>query len=106
MKYFLFLFIFFSIFLCETVFGRGRADNNVKITGMVQVYGSEPHTFVGIAGENGVEYAVYPKAMENELMSLQGYLIEFTVIFVEEESYGSFYLRGGTVTPVRWKVIR
>jgi hypothetical protein len=81
--------------------------NTAKITGTVQIYGNEPHTFAGIAGENGEEYAVYPPSCEDELRTLQGRLIDFTVIILDEpKGYGSLFLRGGTVTPVEWHIIR
>ena len=82
-------------------------QNTVKILGMIQIYGNEPHTFVGIQGEDGEEYAVYSPSNENELRKLQGHLIEFTVIFTEEEqSFGSLFLKSGTVKPVSWRIIR
>jgi hypothetical protein len=82
-------------------------ENMKKLTGRVQIYGSEPRTFVGIVDEQGTEFAVYPPSQEEELRKLQGYLIEFTVIFLEEpQGNGSLYLKGGTVTPVKWEIIR
>jgi len=82
-------------------------ENIIKITGRVQVYGNEPHTFVGIIDENGAEYAVYPREQEIVLRSLQGRLIEFTVIlFNEPMNYGSQFLKGGTVEPIEWTIIR
>jgi len=84
-----------------------RTENMTKITGRVQIYGSEPHTFVGIVDERENEYAVYPPEQENELRRLQGHLIEFTVVFLEKpQGYGSLFLKGGTVTPVTWEIIR
>ena len=81
-------------------------ENAAKILGRVQVYGNEPHTFVGIVDETGTEYAVYPKEQEDRLRSLQGHIIEFTVIFLDEpKTYGSLFLRGGTVEVVSWLVI-
>ena len=80
-------------------------ENTSKILGMVRIYGNEPHTFVGIRSEDGIEYAVYPPSQERELRRLQGHLIEFTVIFPDEGD-GSLVLRGGTVTPVSWRLIQ
>ena len=83
------------------------AENTAKILGKIQIYGSEPHTFVGIIDENGREYAVYPPSQEENLRKLQGHLIEFTVILLDEpQGYGSLFLKGETVTPVSWKVIQ
>ena len=78
-----------------------------KIIGKVQIYGSEPRTFVGIVDQDKTEYAVYPASQENELRKLQGHLIEFTVVFLDEpQGYGSLFLKGGTVTPVKWEIIQ
>jgi hypothetical protein len=84
-----------------------KVENTAKITGMVQVYGNEPHTFVGIVDEKGIEYAVYPPSSEAELIKLQGHLIAFTVIVLDEpKGEGGLYLKGGTVTPLSWEILR
>ena len=89
----------------ETI--NAGAENTIKILGRVQIYGNEPHTFLGIIDENGVEYAVYPQSREEELRKLQGHLIEFTVIVLDNpQGYGSLFLRGGTVTPITWGIIQ
>jgi hypothetical protein len=82
-------------------------ENTAKLIGRVQIYGNEPHTFVGIVDEEGTEYAVYPPAEEEKLRALQGRLIEFTVVFLDgPRGEGGLYLKGGTVTPVSWEIIR
>jgi len=82
-------------------------ENTIKILGKIQIYGNEPHTFVGIVDENGTEYAVYPPSMDEKLRSLQGHLIEFTVILPDKpHGFGSLFLKGGTVKPVKWEVIQ
>ena len=73
---------------------------------MVEIYGNEPHSFVGIVDENGIEYTVYSPESVKELRMLQGHLIKFTVVFVEPQNYQSMYLKGGTVTPLSWEIIR
>ena len=79
----------------------------IKIVGRVQIYGNEPRTFAGIVDQTGTEYAIYPPAQEEKLRTLQGHLIEFTVIFMDEpKSYGSLFLKGGTVEPITWEIIR
>jgi hypothetical protein len=83
------------------------AENTIKIIGRIQIYGNEPNTFVGIVDENGAEYAVYAPAREEELRKLQGHLINFTVVFLyEPQGYGSLFLKGGTVMPIEWEIIR
>jgi len=128
----LFVFILFFIFILPNVFPCGKKEearnpqplpapnsvstadqvntgtnNMIKLTGRVQIYGNEPHTFVGIVDGNGTEYAVFPPEQEKELRKLQGHLIEFTVILLDDpQGYGSLFLKGGTVTPVKWEIIR
>ena len=79
-----------------------------KITGRIQIYGNEPHTFVGIIDrQDGTEYAVYPPSGEEELRELQGRLIEFTVIKQDKPmGLGGLLLRGGTVTVVEWRIVQ
>ena len=84
-----------------------QTGNMVKITGRVKIYGSEPHTFVGIEDERGTQFAVYPPEQEEKLRQLQGRLIEFTVIMLDKPmGEGGLYLKGGTVNPVEWSIIR
>lgn len=84
-----------------------NAEGAVKITGKIEIYGSEPHTFVGIVDENGTEYAVHAPSREDELRRLQGRLIEFTVVFLDDpQVFGSLFLKGGTVEPLGWVIIR
>ena len=81
-------------------------ENIIKIRGRVEIYGNEPRTFAGIVDENGIEYSVHPRSVENELRQLQGHLIEFTVIVLDEpQGFSSLLLRGGTVTPIKWEII-
>jgi hypothetical protein len=82
------------------------ADEAVVVIGQVAIYGSEPHTFAAIVGEDGKTYVVYPKEKEREMWSLQGRRIEFTVRFLDNpQGEGSLYLRDGTVTPLSWRII-
>jgi len=117
MKYIFIVMVF--LFVAFNAFPNGIRDSMNKeaeivtsssetsiIVGRVQIYGNSPHTFVGIVDEEGIEYAVYPAAKETELRALQGYMIRFTVIFYDEpKTYGSMYLKGGTVEPVRWEIL-
>lgn len=115
MKFFTALFVVFCLFSCVTVTKAENTgakntsedksvENTSKITGRVQIYGNEPHTYVGIIDENDVEYLVTPPSVGDELRKLQGRLIEFTVVIVSESP--SMFLKGGTVKPVEWKIIR
>ena len=105
------IFILLFVFTAFSVFSMGKKEKTndssaeKTITGKIRIYGNEPHTFVGIIDEKGTEYAVYSPSQEGELRKLQGHLIEFVVIFLDEPK-GFGRLQGGTVTPVRWKVIQ
>ena len=80
-------------------------ENTIKILGRIRIYGSEPRTYAGIVDENGTAYAIYPPSAEDELRRLQGHIIEFSVIVLDEpQGYGSLFLRGGTVTPLSWEI--
>ncbi|MDR1912632.1 MAG: hypothetical protein LBQ52_09870 [Helicobacteraceae bacterium] len=77
------------------------------ITGRVQIYGNEPHTFVGVIDDKGVEYSVYPKEKEKELRDLQGRLIKFNVEFIDNSQTDNYLLlKGGVITPLSWKIIK
>jgi hypothetical protein len=41
--------------------GDDTVADTVIITGMVKIYGSEPHTYAGIESGDGKIYAVYPR---------------------------------------------
>ena len=80
-------------------------QNIVEIIGRIEIFGNNPHTFVGIVAEDGVTYSVYPPLIEEELRRLQGHLIEFTVTILDEpRGFGALLLGGGTVTPLSWVI--
>ena len=82
-------------------------ENIVKILGRIELFGSGLHVFAGIVDENGTAYAIYPPSTEVELRSYQGHLIEFTVVKLDEpRGAGALFLRGGTVTPLGWEIVR
>ena len=116
LKLFLIALIFISVLSCATV---NRADgaaaeetvtevtpveDTMQITGRVVIFGNEPFIYAGIVSEDGTQYAIYPQETEAELRGLQGRLLVFTVIFSDEQVYGSQFLKGGTVRPVEWEV--
>ena len=111
MRFIAFTLCFFltgiSVFSCSSGAQVEDTTETAKIIGRVHVFGSEPHTFVGIVNEAGVEYAVYPHSKEAELVELQGHLIEFMVIFPDDppRTEASLSLTGGTVTPLSWVII-
>ena len=93
-------FMFFTAFSCAT------AGSTRTIRGTVQVFGSEPHTYAGLATDDGKIYAVYPAEKDAALRQLQGRHAEFTVrVLKESPGEGSLYLKDGTVTPLSWKIL-
>ncbi|MDR2701733.1 MAG: hypothetical protein LBB72_04815 [Spirochaetaceae bacterium] len=110
-----FLLFFFTAF---NVFALGRKEKNAAnnhagsggkntttLIGRIQVYGNEPHTFVGIVDEHDVAYSIHPPNEEAELWKLQGYLIEFTVIFLDKPQGNAGLILGRTLTLIDWKVL-
>jgi len=74
-------------------------ENTEKIIGKVVIYGNEPHTFAAIACEDGTEYLAYPQSQKEMLMQLQGRLVEFTVIFLDNiQDYEAIPFSGKAVT--------
>ncbi|MDR2398092.1 MAG: hypothetical protein LBD74_04950 [Spirochaetaceae bacterium] len=71
----------------------------------MEVYGNEPHTYLGIRSEEDDKvYAVYAPGKEAELRSLQGRTLEMTVRFLKQsQGYGSLFLKDGTVQVLTWK---
>ena len=71
--------------------------------GMVKIYGSEPHTWVGIETvPDGKIYAAGPPEKARELSSLQGRLIDFTVVIQDTGQPGL----SGTATVLSWRIVR
>jgi len=115
-------FLLFFIIAIPSVFTLGRREantpqpqqpvaaeskNTARLIGRIQIYGNTPHTFAGIIDKNGIEYAIYPPELEEKLRPLQGHVIEFTVVILDEpRGVGSLFLRGGTVMPLEWNIIR
>ena len=97
--------VFLSAFSCTTINNTNTGNSSV-LTGRIEIYGNEPFTYVGIVDSSGVAYNIIPRSTADELRSLQGHLIEFTVSYPEEQIQGYGSLPGGTVTPISWKIIR
>jgi hypothetical protein len=63
----------FPLLACASASGQ-------KLTGAVRIYGSEPHTWAGIADEkDGKVYLIDGAEMEKELRALQGARLEFRI---------------------------
>lgn len=89
-------------------------DTICEITGIVKVYGSEPHTNVGIATDDGYEYSVV--ADKDELLALrknQGNHIVFSGFIKppETDKDGKFIqeygiLKDGKFILKNWSIIK
>ena len=112
--------LFFTVVISVFSFGRRETkhpldgsfntglstENSIIIRGSVRIYGNEPFTYIGIIDQNGLGYSVSPQSQVPVLTELQGYLIDFTVVLLDEpQGYGSLFLQGGTVTVLSWKII-
>jgi len=73
------------------------------VTGMVHMRDDGPLIWVVIIDINGIGYTVISDPIVDELRWLQGYLIEFTIVYEEYRETGLY--RGRIVTPIEWKVI-
>ncbi len=102
------LCICFVLCLAGQPLSAAGNSENQEIIGRVKIYGSEPHTYVGIEStEDGTIYSVYPPEKEHALRKLQGRVIIFKVRILDKpQGYGSLFLSGPTVTPLSWKVLR
>jgi hypothetical protein len=74
-----------------------------KFIGSVHIYGSEPHTYVGLQDESdGKVYALADGEKESELRGLQGKRVEFSVKTGEPRAYPP---SDGTVTVISYKIL-
>ena len=75
------LVIILGALLLSCATQKKEESQEMILQGMVKIYGSEPHTWVGIETvPEGKIYAVSPPEKAKELRSQQGYMMEFTVI--------------------------
>jgi len=102
-------FLLVFLFTAFNVFASGKKEKNPvgkksTLVGRVVIYGNEPHTFAGIVDEHDVAYSIYPPNNEAELRKLQGNLIEFTVIMLDEPKDYAGKILGRSLTLIDWKV--
>ena len=93
--------IILCLALCTTQEKVKSDEQNIK--GMVKIYGSEPHTWAGVETmDEGKIYMVIPPEKAAELRSLQGLLLEFTVIIQDTAIPGT----AGTANVLSWKIVQ
>lgn len=75
-----------------------KSNMIAEIIGLVKVYGNEPHTFAGIAADDGKIYEVDAK-YQNEFRNLQGARYRFTgYIITGKGKTGYLFI------PVEWAI--
>jgi len=91
------------VLLASACTSQGRSKNRaITLQGVVKIYGSEPHTAVGIETVPDKKvYGVSPPKKAAELRKMQGRLLEFKVII---EDTGSLEFEN-TVTVLSWRII-
>ncbi|MDR2446265.1 MAG: hypothetical protein LBD58_03075 [Treponema sp.] len=78
----------------------------MRITGVVKIFGNEPHTFAGIVTADGKRYGISPSEKEAALRRLQGRTVECTVRVLEkQEGEAALFLKDGMVAPLSWRIV-
>jgi len=96
---------FFMLTILAVLFFTSCISPRQHLIGSVHIYGSEPHTYVGIVSEKDDKmYVVQPKEKEAKLRTLQGRRIDFTVT-VNSGQTAVFPGAAGIVTPLSWKIL-
>jgi hypothetical protein len=94
-----------ALFLVAAVLCVSFASSNQKFIGSVRIYGSEPHTYVGIVNEKDDKmYRLSNNTKDSELRALQGKRIEFTVKALSDGK-GSYPPADGVITLLSYKVL-
>ena len=79
-----------------------EGSRRTTLRGTIRIYGNEPHTWVGIMSSEGKIYAVEPPEKAAELRSIQGRLLEFTVIVQSAVVPGI----DGEATVLSWRYVQ
>jgi len=84
---------------------KGKKDKPREGTlqGMIHIYGSEPHTWVGLETvPDGKVYAIVPPEKADEYRDLQGRLLEVKVAFQYTALPPALPPTDGMITPLSW----
>jgi len=77
-KLFLTLFLIFTSVLLSA-YSKPVKDKVISVSGLINVYGNEPFTFIGIKTDSGEEYSLTAeKEVLDQLRNTQGKRIEIT----------------------------
>ena len=99
----------FAILSFSAAFGSrdSASAQNQVIRGTVRIIGSEPHTAVAIATEDGSKsYIVIAPKSEKEIRGLQGHLVDFTVSMIAKPDSPIPPGIDGAVEVVSWKIVK
>ena len=107
MKHRIFTAVLIAVFFmllpaaCKT---QEKTNNEETVLqGTVKLYGSEPHTWVGIETiPGGIVYFVAPPETASELRKIRNQLLEFTVTIGGSKMPGA----DGTATVIAWRIIQ
>ena len=94
---------FFMLLTASACKTQGKAEQREQnLQGMIKIYGNEPNTWVGIetVPERKI-YRVAPSETTAELRTLQGRLLDFTVVLGDTAIPGT----AGTATVLSWKPV-
>ena len=97
--------IFFSLlltaFLCFAYSKPAKSEKNMDtLTGMINVYGNEPFTFIGIDTDDEKKYTI------KALRKTQGHKIEIKGTIDKDEKSNFNRLKDGYFIVVEWKEIK
>jgi len=91
--------LFLGVLCCTTSGGNKAKPREETLRGMIKIYGSEPHTWVGVETvPEGKVYALVPPEKAEEFRNLQGRLLELRVVFQDTTPPAA----DGSVTPLAW----
>ncbi len=108
-KLFLTLFLIFTSVLLFA-YSKPVKDKVISVSGLINVYGNEPFTFIGIKTSSGEEYSLSAsEEVLNQLRKSQGKRIEITGSVKQadknqEKPVVEFNsLKNGTLTVLNWQ---
>ena len=103
----IFFCVLFVLCCIPMIFGMAKKDkiedeySQINVTGLVKIYGNEPHAFVGFVSLDGTEYSLVANKTElKKLKKMQGILLEISgnlASVSESKGLGLYQLKGGTI---------
>jgi len=88
---------------CAHAKGKKDKPREGTLQGMIHIYGSEPHTWVGLETvPDGKVYAIVPPEKADEYRALQGRFMEVKVTFQDTALPPGLPPGDGVITPLSW----